>query len=477
MYPSKAFHMATHLPNEDVSADFATILGVDNDIGGFIPYGHPDSSVIFRSPLTSEAVVTNPPIGLFASGGGASHKVLAGSGGTFDPALGFKSSDKTANLGAIKIADLASKTALETAGQLSFEVQKDAIASIDGTNHTGRVAAHSGSEDYFLSTGAAGDAIMTNYQRLFAASSATRYMRWPTDASGNHVASSNLSVVEMDDFITVNLSWTGGTLTVALDGMIVHTGTQPNTTDLWKFIYIGTKKEHTSVLNGINHYIRNLQISTKAAAFTTVANVGVSFVGDSLIDFAEPQERASPHSYLESKYQVRGMDTFQARFQNKGQQVTTYSQGVGGDKISHVVARRATILADSPTHIVLQVGTNDAIANTVDTTFDTSIRDEIDAYVANGVQRVFVGTIPSLEGNTVADTGPNETSRQELNAKIRALTDKPEVTVIDIDALLPRGSYLYEDECDDLGADDLHPAAGGHKIMGEQWAIAVDAVI
>ena len=64
----------------------------------------------------------------------------------------------------------------------------------------------------------------------------------------------------------------------------------------------------------------------------------------------------------------------------------------------------------------------------------------------------------------------------ELNIKIRAFTDIDNVSIVDIEPLLPLGQYNFKGEIDG-NLTNLHPGTNGGIRMGNAWAEALYAVL
>jgi len=104
---------------------------------GILPFGSDDDSVVFQNSLTSSAGITGETQ---ATG------TLVGTGHVFDSVLGCKPGVS----GSIKFATIDSYTTLETACQLSFEVESDFIAD-DQTGVAGSEGFDHTTDDYLVS--------------------------------------------------------------------------------------------------------------------------------------------------------------------------------------------------------------------------------------------------------------------------------------------------------------------------------------
>ena len=440
---------------------------------GILPYGSDDDSIILRSSLKSAASITSPEIG---TGGtvvditGATH---------FDSDMGILCDDDT-NEGYATWNTYDGYLATNNAGQLSIEVQSNYFATLEASVYTGRTVNETVTR-YLMSS--SNQSATGGIYQYWALAAATDIFRIPKETSGGLATAFDMIAVPDGDFVTMTVSWQGDYADTYFNGMHVGRALRNKTTDIWKYLYIGNERTRTTGYGRLNYYARNLQISTRPVMFGTLANVRVSFVGDSLIGESDPE--TIPHTFTEALGHVRAQDVFQGRLRQRGLQVQTYQQGVGGNKISEVEARKAEIIADNPTHIVLQLGSNNtwAVAPVTAAAFDTEYRALVNYFLQNGVQYVFCGTIPSVYWDSALvpaeDFAATEARRIAYNEKIEAMTDITGVVVMDMSAELGGtygDPYMFKGQVTGL-QDDVHPSGFGQYRMGNLWADACIPII
>jgi lysophospholipase L1-like esterase len=133
------------------------------------------------------------------------------------------------------------------------------------------------------------------------------------------------------------------------------------------------------------------------------------------------------------------------------------NQGVGGDRIDQMFARINQTIAQAPSLVVFNGGTNDIAANHTLGTMQTNHQSIVDALIAAGVTQRVRWTIPK----STSITGEKETLRQDFNAWLATRTD---ITLVDLESVYdPTTADSY---------DGVHPTwIGARKIAAAEAAI------
>ena len=436
---------------------------------GILPYGSDDDSIILRSSLKSALSITSPDVG-----SGGTVQTDAGAGPSFDADLGMLCTDATnegyarfLNVPGYGVAD--NLINLENAGQLSIEIESEFVASLVAGEYTGGDGQTL--NIYFMTTSVADGA--GDYQRWYYAQVTDR-LRIPAETSGGlHDA---FVMIKPDSrFTRMTISWAGDTMDTYFDGQWIATSPRLKTADLWKYIYIGSNRDNG---NNLLAYVRNIQISTRPVMFPMTPMERVSIVGDSLITQAASE--TLPFVYTVALGQIRAFNVLESRFRTAGRMIELYDQGANADRVADVETRKAAIVAENPTKIILQVGTEDAIATTgilTDTQFDTNYRALVNYFLANEVTDVICSTIPSIYWDSTDYSTAAEARRLAYNVKIESMIDISGVTVIDVSAELGGelgDAYMFGGQIH-IPEDrtSLFPSGFGQYRMGDLWADAL----
>ena len=440
--------------------------------GGILPYGSNHSSIIYRSTLKSSSAITSPEVG--------SGTIAVVGTPIFDDILGMLCGtppDYVTDTGRVKLEELTGYAALDNGGQLSVEVEADFFSSATPTEWCGDRAQTSVLVN-LLSTATTNATNSPIYQQMFWNPSGNGKLATPK--IGNGLTSSvSLSKPAINRFVTFTWSWHGGKNYYFFDGQLFYMENRYIAANLFDTIWLGAQRGKTAS-GHCDYYMRNIQISTRPVMLPKRPYIRLNMVGDSLTAQGSYAEDVSsvPLNYFTNytavnystvSYQGRNDSVIQAYFINRGSRLDLANFGVPGDDIDEITARRTSILANNPTHINLLVGTNNS-GNTAIETWAGKVEDEIDAYLAAGVSHVQICTVPKLGANSsVAANQPNIDGK---NALIKGFASKDNVKVVDLDAILPLGSYNYKGELD-AGLDNLHLATNGQIIMGNAVASGI----
>jgi hypothetical protein len=133
------------------------------------------------------------------------------------------------------------------------------------------------------------------------------------------------------------------------------------------------------------------------------------------------------------------------------------NQGVGGDRMDQMLARIDQTIAQAPSLVVFNGGTNDIAANHTLGTMQTNHQSIVDALIAAGVTQRVRWTIPK----STSITGAAETLRQNFNTWLATRTD---ITLVDLESAYdPTTADSY---------DGVHPTwIGARKIAAAEAAI------
>ncbi|MCG3130179.1 MAG: hypothetical protein FLDDKLPJ_00928 [Phycisphaerae bacterium] len=447
---------------------------------GFLPYGADDGSVWLRLALTSEAEIS--------SAGG----VAQSGGALFDPVRGMKCST-TPSQGYL-LTNLAGYEALDIEGQVSFEVEAGLFAQQDPTNGSSGIDTTSHTQSICcLSARDPGN----NYIHLggVTKSATAKWFRFGK-ATGNHNpnyyefgggildgvnAGNYVFSPGRGDFVTVNLGWWGGRVgggrILAVDGMVYEKETRNDVASQFYRIYIGSLIASSGFQNDLA-YMRNLQISTRRPVFVCPPIFGqLSIISDSL--FAQDhltgtyKDRVAAGSLRQTAHQ-RGF-----RFGSVSADINGGSGIIADSGLGTLAGNVAACLAKNPTVVLIQMGTNDTTsgASFDADTWDTGYKSALTTLLAHPtVQRIVVGTVPSMQYNSTYNTSAHVTAVAAANAKVNALPSwDSRIVVADVFNALggespPDNVFIGQF----TGANDnLHWHALGHYLAGQEYGRAL----
>lgn len=437
-------------------------------LSGWLPYGSTDSSVIFQHPLTSA-----PP-----------GWTLIGSP-IHDAAKGMNPN----GTGGYSKANLTGYATLDYGGQISVEVEKAWACYNDPTN--GSVGYTPAAQEYLLSvlagTGGAQSIIdKTTGGALLGFMNGVSQNKSFTDWKYDGGTTYNVLVHSgpKSDFVRINIGWwgglAGGLFVMAIDGHIYAAGLRVAGTNanVFQNIYLGSDRGIGGFMNG--YYFRNLQISNRPPAMAVHPKLRrVSVLSDSMFNtdslasvYRDEMASHTFRRYLENLGYRPGDMTVNV---NSGYHI--HDIGGGVNAFSSLVA---ALLANTPQVILFSGGTNDAILGyTIDASWYAELQSLMTSILAGAsVQRIVVGKVPSTIASSASGTY-TAAIRAAVSA-INAYYDQlpawnSKIVIADRYTALGGESPMantFIGQVDGLN-DNLHPAAIGHKLMGECYAKAV----
>ena len=437
---------------------------------GIIPFGSGHASVALESSLTSLASIT----GVTRATGSAA---AVDSTNTYDARLGMIGGAK----GGAKFLALTDAAALSRSGQFSIDVEAEWLASVSGGGtgyappeneflfHTiGKTSNNSAECHLYKSTQAAVKPAFLGFEMAF------HHQECTSNRAGR--------------FITVTFSWIGGEFSLYYDGNLISTKTfTPDyVNNMMANFYVGCQGKTAApyFFKPItSHYIRNLVLSTQPVMIPmhpqgAVINwSGDSFVVNAFSAFSYP---TAPWWDMRAEWVIkaylarRGIGVDLNMCGNSGDQVTI--GGAGGD-ISDLYT---TIIANNPSIILVQCGTNDATDESFDAEqFTTDYKAHIDYFINNvpNLKAIILGDVPSMICKTTNNTTSNQARRLVINGLIDDLQSySPLIARAYVSAALGENPEMY------LGGvsgayDNLYPASLGQQAMGEAYAKAIYAVL
>lgn len=355
---------------------------------GILPYDTADDSVVFRSPMTSLASITDI--------GGLDRSTA---NNVFDSVKGMSPRINGSNVSGINF-HLSTMT-LESGsydnlpqGQLSFEVER-AYMSIPAS------VTDSESEGYENSTNEVCMAWGTNngatgtlgylYKRT-AANNYDFYIKAGQSGQVGSVYSSDNSVNPA--WSTVTVSWTVNKVDLYIDGLHIFTRTRSASNALTQFgdIYLGNYGNGAGQPNWNNqYYMRNFIMSSRPVVLNYhpilahIMSVGDSFAGGQY------------QNITSTVGQVNEVNTIAGRLNEKGfgfNSLTVYSNGGGAvintaaddlkTDINGAGKTRAQGAAEKPTFIIFQGGVNDSGIYTTPEFLD-DLKEHVMEWMADGV--------------------------------------------------------------------------------------------
>lgn len=445
---------------------------------GLLDYGDNDGTVIWQSPMTSEALISTPLIG-----GGTYNKV--GTGHLFDSVKGLNPGAS----GYYYIDNITNNAKLQFGGQYTFEVETAVLAcSAAASEGSSGGVAQVGSET--LMGFAANPPNDSNWITNVSITNKSFQMACgygTSTATGSTLVS---DVIGKSQFSTITVAWSGNVFRMFINGVAVFTVNRPVNFHPFYSLYLGRYPLWWAATQPLTSgYIRNLQVSTRPYAMSSHPILArVQVFGDS---FAEGV-------YI-SQTPVWDMEkslNMEKEFYKIGIQFGSFNpQPYGGRKVIgsgnaalYLIDNVATALAQRPTCPIFQAGANDlTTTGTLDVTaFTNGMKAIVERFFGvNGnpsttVQRMLVCSTPWPPNY------PNATD---------ALLRKPDISSIQtiqsglpawFDAAYPAlaGRLAYQDTFTDFGgfnpdpayygvSDALHPIHKGRYVMGKSWASGV----
>lgn len=455
---------------------------------GIIPYGSTDSSVILQCSMTSLAAVT--------AAGGA--EVTTGSN-TYDSLRGFS---PTATNGGVKFSTITGYADLNTAGQVSMEVETFGICVNSATApSTGKDWASN--TIFFTMRETAGGTTPANYFRWYQdVNERPVVQQFAAAVSGGTSPSSvtlELTSTGKSTYSIITFSWSGNQYTMYVNGLQVFTGTRAGR-------YSGNIAERIDFLSGANTtfgapvgiYGRNLIVSKRPVTnvvhpqLTKVAIVGHSFAtrfkstntANLSTDSWRDQTAGAAMIKVLSDYSVGAnfpltYDTVQdvpgGEIRNAASttinskvpaaaalnaSVYVYLGGTNDVIQTTWAANRATVLADLKTQITTLMAAPNAkliiVHNVISTSGNITVAADDNVLQINSD----LGTLPSW-WDTNNPTRAGQLVLLDAFSAFGGLTPRTEL----IQGLVATGSSSY--------LQDSHPSAAGMLLMGKITADAI----
>jgi lysophospholipase L1-like esterase len=450
-------------------------MGMILNRNGLLNYGDNDGTVIWRSPLTSEASISAPEIG-----GGTYSKV--GTTQVFDPIKGFKAGSS----GSYRITNLTNNNQLSYGGQITFQVETEMLACLDANSPGSSGGRAQTANEIFLGF-LANPGPGANYSWYISinAKSVSFALGYGTNIT---TLSRYISdVIWKSQFLTVCIAWTCNVYSIFINDLLLGSLTRVNNLANPCYTLVLGTYPYTPTAPLISGYIRNLQISSRPIAFTVPYLLSlVQAFGDSYANTVYTAQATTwnmekslnmEQEFLKLGMRFGGFSTTQSY---SGRKVIG-----SGNAALYLIDNVPTALAAHPTLVVFQAGANDL---TTDGTLDDA------AFTAN--MKLMIEQFFGVNGNdptTVQGMVVCSTPwAPEYPDSAQALMRKPDITKIqNIMATLPAwfddtyptlvGHLVFQDTFADFGgfgpeetqygpSDYLHPNNKGRYVMGKSWA-------
>ena len=460
---------------------------------GWLPFGSNDASVLFQHSLKTALVSADLNgnwsqlyIGSSALSWDLHGSVLHGHDVTHDSVLGMKavsSADGSTECGYRFASQLSPLDAATNEGQLSFEVESEWYCVNDSANGTSGASLGAESQS-ILSTlaqtaptggAAVGEIVKTGANKpipiFFVNSVGYDYRNFNPTSTGALAAPYSPG---KSRFIAINIGWKGKYVWYAIDGVIVNFAERPS--DGWvnafNNFYLGNDRGGADTFVD-GYWMRNLQISNKAPRFDLLCSAKkIAVLSDSLFDDQIPAHGTSGD--VNPQYRI-----YRA-FEQKGNRCNLHVSENAGFHVSSAQASTlhdqvAALLAENPSAVILQGGTNDAGASLAASTFETEYKSLIEKLIGvNGntstAKKIFICTPPPR-----ADSATFNGFITEYVAVIKSLkswfdttysSSGKELHVVDVHSAV--GGTIPIDGV--LQSDNIHYAALGCQIYGDTIA-------
>lgn len=429
---------------------------------GFIPNGSDDDSILLDCAMSSATNITDNSGTLQSGATVSADGAVSGSAG----AVQF-------DLSAVDYGSL------DVAGQIFFDVT---------TYDIGELHTSVGSEGFDRTTNGYlihfndADGVTPPYGRILTNANEQVQFERDTDDANDAVAGPHTLGAGVKT--RIGMSWIGSVTTHYINGYPVQTKTRVGTTaDKCRYIMLGALLNGTSPMESATTF-SNILVSNRPVMMPSHPQLNnVIFWGDSFVTNAAI---AVSTTY----YHCTAENTFKRYLADRGINATLVIDGNSGYEIwdgatNDLESVRAALLAQDPQVVCIQAGTNDAVRNPIQAAFEADYQDHITTIMAHDtVERVIIGTIPTLKGNSTYDTPTYVSNVKTLNDIIRSLpvwwdTNNPsntgKVTIADtFTALGSEEPYdnVFIGQIQNL-FNDYHPSAKGQRLMGETFAAAI----
>lgn len=448
---------------------------------GLLDYGDNDGSVIWRSPLTSEASISTPDIG-----GGTYAKV--GTGQLFDATKGLL----CGAAGHYTVTAPTDYAKLTFSGQLCFDVETDMIACSNADSEGSSGGREQTANEVFLGF-LANPGTSANYSWYVNVSA--KLLGLAVGYGTGIVTASNKSsdAIGKTQFTTIHVAWNGNVHYFYVNKVLQDVITRPANIAFPFYKLVLGRYPYSSAVPLISGYIRNLQISTRPLSLSVppVLSRGQAF-GDSYAD--------GVHVSQTGTWDMEKALVLEKELISVGMKFGDFSsRSYGGRKVIgsgnaalYLIDNIATALLDRPTLVIFQGGANDLTTDgTLDTAaFTLAMKAIIEQFfglngnTATTVQRMLICSTPwAPEYPTVAQAllrQPDITSIAAIQASLPAWFDAAYPALV--------GRLEYQDTFGDFGgfdpdtsyylsADLVHPSPKGRYVMGKSWARGVKKLL
>lgn len=443
------------------------------NVNGWLPYGSDDPSILLQHPLTSN------PAAYFATKGATT---VSGSGlQTFDPIKGMCPNGS----GGYRIQSMSRYLDLDAAGQIGYEVERDAICRQTPNDYSFGYLPPA-ADQYCMSTSpTAGGALILGAKTSGSTGGFNVFL-------GGGSISALISSAAKGDFVRVNIGWSGGRvggkLVLAIDGIVVLSAAlnDATTSGMFEYLYLGSDRQIAGSYMA-QHYMRNLQISTKAPMFAAIPSLrGIGMVSDSMNGSDSPTSQyaeAVTSWTMRRELAKRGLFIDKVSWANQGGATLAFTAG------QHIATQLPAVLAANPLIVIVRGGTNDVNQGRAT---EAGWQAEVESYITTclatqSVQTVIFLGIPSFAGAGVANTTAIQSQRVTAETKIQAACDAWRAA----NPTDPRKVLFANDMYDRLGGEtpppgtylgqvnglwnDLHLSGYGHYIHGKviaDWIVS-----
>jgi hypothetical protein len=449
-------------------------MATTSDPTGLLAYGEDDGTVIWRSPLTSEASISSPDIG-----GGTYTKV--GTGQVFDSQLGLL----PGAAGYYYVSNLNNNALLDFGGQLTFQVSTALLACAGSTCQGSSGGTPQTAAETLVGMS---DSVASTSSRIFGVNVSNKAIylfagyQTGTTNNGGYVS----DAIGKESYTTIHATWNGTTVALYINGcLMVETNKGKNFPTNYSLHFGRYPMPSNAVQPLTTGYIRNVQLSYRRT--THIIPPGLSkaqVLGDS---YADDTTAWTTPAYDISKYHA-----LNKILRSKGMQLGGWNvQSYGGRKVIgsgnaalYMIDNVPTALAQSPTLGILQTGANDFTNNgTMDAAaFLSSYKTLVETYMGvNGnpsstLKKLIVCSTPwAPQYPNVATARLRKT---DAEAQRKAISQIPAWW----NATYPAkaGQVMYRDVFSDFGGfgvdaslfdsgDVLHPSPRGRYVMGTAW--------
>lgn len=470
---------------ESTSRSSAPTIADSNQNGsqpGLLSYGSIDPSVIFRSPLTSLASINSPDVG------GAAAITEEGTGAIFDAIKGLKpgAADSFA------YANLVNNDLLNNAGQIYLEVETAVLACSNAISEGSSGGVPQSGQEFFLSFAA--DPYINGFSSTHCNINSKQLGMAAGFGTNIGVSAYNFvsDAMGKGQFTSIVIAWVGGNYFLFVDEVLQGSCNRDSMiSSPFHSMYLGRYSGGGDNLQ--TGFMRNLQIANKPPDFPVHPLLSkVQVFGDSYSNatyiYQGPQYNLGKSLVLAGELRKRGFmfGIFDDKQSYGGRKVIG-----SGDPAVYLQDNISTALADNPTFVIFQAGTNDltTTGSLSSSAFAAAMEAIIERFFGlNGnsgttVQRILICTTP---------WAPNYGSSSTIPDPVTAALRKPDITTIQqvqlglvswFNSSYPSlaGGLAVQDVFSDFGGfnpdptlfsatDLVHPSPKGNYVMGQSWA-------